>query len=630
MKKIAVILTTLFAAVLLSAQTAPAQAQTKARTQVQPVPATTQQPQPGQSTKVILLTPDQMPQSLNFLPGPPKIGDPLFYNDLAQYEWGKSLRDTPRGALAIADADLSLEYFMKRFGEPMGLNLNPEDFPATAEFMYATYRTCRASISKAKNEYARKRPYQQFSEHTPLPQSEDADVNTSYPSGHTVRSWALALALLSLDPEHQDQILKVAYDMGQSRVILGYHYQSDVDDAKMAASAGFARLVGVPEWWELREKAKVEIDAAKAKKEAAPANPAIASSLPDPAPQDFNCFGIIAGREATRDGNVLFAHNEDDGGEQMLNIWKMPATDHSFSYLWFEFPGLKNADGFLNEWGVSLATDKCSSREDCEPGIIQYELRTAVAQRATSARNAVELIGRLVEEYGYADTGRSYLVADPREAWVCAVVKGHHWVAQRVPDDEVMVIPNYYVIGEVDLSDKANFLGSPDLIEYAVSKGWYDPSSGKPFNFRIAYSDPATLNSDFNKNRHEAAQNALFGDAILGDQAVFSRKPDHKITREELQEILGKAPINRNSTVLSSVFEMNAGKPCIAWSAYAGQGEFVPWTISSDIPSAWQRCDSPKEALENHFKDTDNLRARYPESPYWPYVDLRSAKFNRQ
>ena len=591
MKKIAILLSMVFVVTFASAQS-------------------------PKSTKVILLPPEQMPQSLNFLPGPPEIGDPLFYNDLARYEWGKRMRDTERGALAIADADLSLEYFMKRFGEPMGLDLNPTDFPATAQFMYSTYKTCRASISLAKKQYARKRPYQQFSEHTPIPTLEAADVNTSYPSGHTVRSWALALSLISLDPEHQDQILKVGYEMGQSRVILGYHYQSDVDDAKMAASAGFARLVGVPEWQELRAQAKAEIDAAKARQ-----------SMAEPVPEGYNCFAIVAGKDATEEGCVLLAHNEDDGGEQMLNIYRMPATDHSFSYLWFEFPGLKNADAYLNDWGVSLATDKCASREDCTPGIIQYEIRTAVAQRATSARAGVELIGRLIEDYGYADTGRSYLIADTREAWVCSVVRGHHWVAQRVPDDEIMVLPNYYVIGEVDLSDKENFLGSADLVDYAISRGWYDPSKGKPFNFRMAYSDPATRESNFNRTRHEAAQIALFGDAILGDDVIFSRKADHKTCRAELQKILSAAPINRNATVLSSVFEMNPITGCTAWSAYAGQGEFVPWTIDTAIPAQWQRYPSAREAYDGHFSDTDNLRSRYPDSPYWPFMDMRNERF---
>ena len=46
-----------------------------------------------------------------------------------------------------------------------------------------------------------------------------------------------------------------------------------------------------------------------------------------------NCFGIIAGKNATTDGSVLVGHNEDDGGEQMLNMY---VADFG---IWAEFPG---------------------------------------------------------------------------------------------------------------------------------------------------------------------------------------------------------------------------------------------------------------------------------------------------
>ena len=72
------------------------------------------------------------------------------------------------------------------------------------------------------------------------------------------------------------------------------------------------------------------------------------------AQEELNCFAIIAGRNATADGSVLFAHNEDDGGEQMLNVYispkglklvsdkSVPATEkrRSNKFLWFEFPRL--------------------------------------------------------------------------------------------------------------------------------------------------------------------------------------------------------------------------------------------------------------------------------------------------
>ena len=197
------------------------------------------------------------------------------------------------------------------------------------------------------------------------------------------------------------------------------------------------------------------------------------------AAQDYNCFSIIAGRNATVDGSVLMAHNEDDSGEQMLNIYVVPATDKNLRYIWCEFPGMEVSDVFMNQFGVSVASNGCPSREDKADlkgkGVL-YEIRTSVAKYARTAREAVAIIGSMVETFGYSGSGRSYIVADPSEGWVISVVKGRHWVAQRVPDDKVMTIPNYYVIGAVDLDDEENFAGSDDLVEYAISRGWYDPA----------------------------------------------------------------------------------------------------------------------------------------------------------
>ena len=58
------------------------------------------------------------------------------------------------------------------------------------------------------------------------------------------------------------------------------------------------------------------------------------------AAQDYNCFSVIAGRDATVDGSVLMAHNEDDSGEQMLNIYVVPGGERNLRYIWCEFPGM--------------------------------------------------------------------------------------------------------------------------------------------------------------------------------------------------------------------------------------------------------------------------------------------------
>lgn len=73
-------------------------------------------------------------------------------------------------------------------------------------------------------------------------QQEELSTNGSYPSGHTAIGWATALVLAEVNPDRQNEILKRGFEMGQSRVICGYHFQSDVDAARIVASAVVARL----------------------------------------------------------------------------------------------------------------------------------------------------------------------------------------------------------------------------------------------------------------------------------------------------------------------------------------------------------------------------------------------------
>ena len=344
----------------------------------------------------------------------------------------------------------------------------------------------------------------------------------------------------------------------------------------------------------------------------------------------FNCFGIIAGKATTVDGSVMMAHNEDDGGEQMLNIYNVPASADNVKYLWFEFPGMEVADSFMNEFGVCVASDGCPSREDrkdfTEGGIL-YGIRVAVAKKAHSAREAVGIIGELVEKYGYSGSGRTYVVADPAEGWICSVVQGRHWVAQRVPDDMVMTIPNYYVIGKIDLSDADNFAGSSDIVDYAVSRGWYSPEKDGEFNFRLAYASERSLASESSIVRHTNMQNFLFGDAILGEDVVAVRKPQEKVTIEKLMEALSLPRVCNDNTILSTVFHLRGWLPveigCTAWNAMGHPNVelFKPWTFKTVIPDNCHRFKTAAEAEEKHFSDSKDKRANYSESFYWQYVD---------
>lgn len=207
------------------------------------------------------------PQADRFLPDYPAFEDKdAFYRDSIMYERGLQLRDTPRGEVAKADAATDMDFFMNRFGEAMGIGLTKETAPAIAAYIETTYTFARSGISNAKNAYHRLRPYGYFEEES---RSLGYDRYQSYPSGHSVRAWSIALALAAIDEEHQYEILKTGYQMGESRVITGHHYESDVEAARLAASAAFARLVSDKYYLKLMDKAKAELDGIKSKTNAA-------------------------------------------------------------------------------------------------------------------------------------------------------------------------------------------------------------------------------------------------------------------------------------------------------------------------------------------------------------------------
>jgi dipeptidase len=118
-------------------------------------------------------------------------------------------------------------------------------------------------------------------------------------------------------------------------------------------------------------------------------------------------------------------------------------------------------------------------------------------QRARTALEAIQVMTQLAGQYGYASEGETISIADTREAWILEIVgtgpggKGAVWVAMRIPDGQVSCHANQSRIAEIPRDDPDNCLFSENVESFAVSKGWYDPHSGRPFRFCDAYC-PAT------------------------------------------------------------------------------------------------------------------------------------------
>lgn len=215
---------------------------------------------------------DQVASSVFLLPPPPQPGSAYFNYDEAQYRWGKMQRITPRGKQAFEDAKLGGEGLSATFSEAFGVKISKEETPEIYNLI------CRMggdsgdlATREAKNHYQRMRPFMLFGEPSLTPDDEKSlSTNGSYPSGHTANGWATALVLAEINVDRQDEILRRGYEHGQSRVICGVHYQSDVDAGRVVASAVVARLHADKEFMAQLEKAKKEfarlVKAGKVKK----------------------------------------------------------------------------------------------------------------------------------------------------------------------------------------------------------------------------------------------------------------------------------------------------------------------------------------------------------------------------
>ena len=182
---------------------------------------------------------------LKWCSAPPDTVGAAFTYDIMQYMWGKEMRqkDTLRTAISIRDAVYSLECIMQEFSEPLGLQMSQEETPEIYKLLRDSKATCEAISGFPKYYYKRKRPFIRFQEPTATPQFEpDLRRNYSYPSGHTILGWCSALLLSEINPERADTILKRGMMYGESRVIVGAHWQSDVDAGRLAGSVVYARM----------------------------------------------------------------------------------------------------------------------------------------------------------------------------------------------------------------------------------------------------------------------------------------------------------------------------------------------------------------------------------------------------
>ena len=185
----------------------------------------------------------ESPDGTHFLPPPPQEGSPLYEYDLKRHEWAKTFRGTEREARALRETTTNIAKMAALFSGAFGMEITPEKTPAIYHVLERGVVTMRLSATLPKAHYMRKRPFVVFNESTITPEEdEDLGKSGSYPSGHSLRGWGMALILSEINPAAQDTLLRFGYEWGESRVIGNYHWQSDVDASRLLASAALAHL----------------------------------------------------------------------------------------------------------------------------------------------------------------------------------------------------------------------------------------------------------------------------------------------------------------------------------------------------------------------------------------------------
>lgn len=383
------------------------------------------------------------------------------------------------------------------------------------------------------------------------------------------------------------------------------------------------------------------------------------------------CFSIVVGKDASADGGVIMAHNEDDEPPAIVHHRRVPRKSHqpgekvqlrnggeldqaeqTWAYIWSEMPGMLFSDSYLNEWGVCITSDNCPSREDraeLSDGGIGYMLRRLVAERARSAREGVLLAGRLVERFGYIASGRTYIISDPNEGWLFCVVRGKRWLARRVPDGEVAVVANTYTVRQVDLTDKDNVLASEDIVTYAVGRGWYDLDSDEPFDFAAAYAHPAVAQSTSNLGRQWQGLRYLAAEPVgYGDEMPFSVVPQSRVCVSDIFEILrhardaepessaspvvcppqGSCLICRENTQTSFVAELRRREPheigIVYWMCLAPPGTsfFIPFHFGSTFPEGFA-SDAGRPSKPLYDERIGSPFRADPSEAFWTFSNLR-------
>jgi len=294
--------------------------------------------------------------------------------------------------------------------------------------------------------------------------------------------------------------------------------------------------------------------------------------------EDGNCTMIVVGKDASVDGSVMTTHTCDGnydprlfvipGGkfepgktvtivknqlhadyQQVVPLGEIPQVAETHTYFLIGYP-------FMNEHQIMMGEHTFGGRKEyraaADSGAMFYieQLQAIGLQRGKTAREVIQIMGDLADQYGYADGGECISVCDPNEGWVFEIVgpgalwkagsgePGAVWAAKRVPDNAVYAGANRSLIGELNLANPHYYMAGKGIFSVGEKYGFWDPKGTKPFRYWDVYGYKA---DNFYNTRREWRVRDFFAPSLALDpwarRYPFSVVPDKKISVADLMTI---------------------------------------------------------------------------------------------
>ena len=399
------------------------------------------------------------------------------------------------------------------------------------------------------------------------------------------------------------------------------------------------------------------------------------------------CTIIAVGKKASADGSNIISHTDTGPdsrifvvpaqtfkpGEKAPVFWGIqdanlplhddgivlgyiPQVEHTYKYFQSAYSHLNEFQLGIGESTTGQRYELTCTRENGEQIMTIEQAQIFALQRYKNARDAVKFIGELMMEYGFlpssGDGSETLVIADTDEIWVLEIFgvgagwtfesgkPGAIWAAQKLPEDGATVIPNWSIIKEIDENDTDNFLVSKNYKSEAIDRGWYDPSSGKPFIWQEAYTplpvEYATsrfwlFHQTFVPNLREWPNRFLSDDPYKGISPYFqivepisiypfSVVPEEKISVRDIIAF-------QRSTYEGTIYDMTSGPE---WLIPDGKGGIYKSPLATPFPSRDLRkllkitYRRPVARHRGHYGMVLQLRDWLPDDiggVYWVYLD---------